>query len=145
MSGGTYVVVTDDRWRFDPEAVFAALAQAYAELLVKRQGNTMNAYDWSRGWEVTVLDDHTTCIIRAPATPMIELVAWVRAFVPAEVALQLFEEELTFDPAPLPAGITAEEVRERFFPDAWRAEQMSRREPPSLEERRQAEKPPHLP
>ncbi|WP_165821058.1 hypothetical protein [Nocardioides gansuensis] len=44
-----------------------------------------------------------------------------------------------FGPASRP-----EQVRAEFFPDAWRVEQMSAKEPPALEERMRADKPPHI-
>lgn len=90
-------------------------------------------------------DDLTAFVISAPPAPMIELVAWVRAFVPADVDLLLFEDQLAFDPVLLPPGITPEQVRSRFFPDAWKVEQLGAPGPPVLAERLGSTKPPKVP
>jgi hypothetical protein len=65
---------------------------------------------------------------------MVELVAWVRAHVPAEVALEVFDSDLTFDPQPLPPCITSEQLIADYWPDVPELDARSRRRPRTAEE-----------
>lgn len=147
MGATTFIRVTDPVWRFDPEDVFAALRNAYAgrSFWQGDDRRQLMAEGYAHGWEVNLNEEGTAFVIKAPPAPLMELVAWVRGYVPEEVTLQIFDDQLTFDVAPLRPGITPEQVRAEFYPDAWRVEQMSAKEPPTIEEQMRADKPPHLP
>lgn len=147
MGGATFVVVKDAAWRFDPGHVFDALKQEYAGRTFWQGSDRrqLRAEGFADGWEVHLNDELTTFIVGAPPAPMMELVAWVRAYVPAEVPLDVFDDQLTFDVRPLPPGVTRRQLRRDYWPDAWKVEQMSAKEPPTREERARASKPPHLP
>lgn len=148
MGGSTFVVVEEtEPWRFDPDEVFAALRATYAGRSLW-QGNDprqVMAEGYVDGWEVNLGKDGRTFVVKAAPTPLVELVSWVRAFVPDDVPLQIFDDQYAFEVAPLRPGITPEQVRAEFYPDAWQVEQMSRAEPSTREQRRGSAKPPHLP
>lgn len=145
VGGNTFVVVNDAEWRFDPEDVFGALRRDHIEQPLERRGRRLARVGYADAWDVVLNDDLTAFVISAPPAPMIELVAWVRAFVPADVDLLFFEDQLSFDPVLLPPGITPEQVRSRFFPDAWRVEQLGAPGPTPLAERLGSTKPPIIP
>lgn len=146
MSASTYVIVDDPHWRFDPDSTFEALSRAYPEKSLRRGsgGRRVRADGWHDSWEICVSADGVAFIIQAPGTPHMQMVSWVRGFVPSHVTLKIFDDELTIDPTTLRPGITSEQVRAEFFPEAWKVEQMSATEPPSREERMREQKPPHL-
>lgn len=147
MSVATYVRVSDGSWRFDPQQVFYALRDQYAgrSLWQGSDPRQLMAEGYADGWEVNLGEDGLTFVVKAPPAPLMELVAWVRAFVPDDVPLQVFDDQYTFEVAPLRPGITPEQVRAEFYPDAWRVEQMSRPEASQGEQRTWSAKPPHLP
>ena len=145
VGGYTFVVVNGAEWRFDREGVFGALRRDHIGQPLERRGRRLARVGYSDAWDVGLSDDLTAFVISAPPAPMIELVAWVRAFVPADVDLLLFEDQLAFDPVLLPPGITPEQVRSRFFPDAWKVEQLGAPGPPVLAERLGSTKPPKVP
>ncbi|HXH79905.1 MAG TPA: hypothetical protein VNJ48_15505 [Nocardioides sp.] len=145
MGVSTFVMVADPVWRFDAEGTFDALRRDYATSDLRVRGpRRLAAVGWSDSWEVSVDEGGTTFIISAPPQPLMSLVSWVRAFVPVEVELEVFDDQ---DPEPvrLRPGITPDQVRSEFFPDAWMVEEMTPKEPPSREERARASKPPYLP
>lgn len=145
VGGYTFVVVNDTGWRFDRENVFAALRRDHTGQPLEDRGRWLARVGYSDGWDVGLNDDLTTFVISAPPKPTMELVAWVRAFVPADVELVLFEDQLSFAPVLLPVGITPEQVRSRFFPDAWRVEQSAAPGPRPPAERLRKMNPPNVP
>jgi hypothetical protein len=147
MSVATYVRVSDGSWRFEPQQVFDALRDHYAgrSLWQGSDPRQVMAEGYADGWEVNLGKDGRTFVVKAPPTPLMELVSWVRAFVPDDVPLQIFDDQYAFEVAALRPGITPEQVRAEFYPDAWQVEQMSRAEPSTREQRRGSTKPPHLP
>jgi hypothetical protein len=148
MGGSTFVVVAEaEPWRFDPDEVFAALRETYAgrALWQGSDRRQLMAEGWADGWEVNVSRDGTAFVIGAPPASLVELVAWVRGHVPADVGLTIFDDQLTFDPTVLRPGITPEQVRAELYPDAWRVERMSPSGPADRDQRRRSAKPPHLP
>lgn len=148
MGGSTFVVVAEpETWRFDPDEVFATLRETYAgrSLWQGSDHRQLMAEGWADGWEVNVNRDGTAFVIGAPPASVVELVAWVRDHVPADVGLTIFDDQLTFDPTALRPGITPEQVRAELYPDAWRVERMSPSGPAGRDQRRRSAKPPHLP
>jgi hypothetical protein len=146
MGQATFVVIHDEEWRFDPALVFDALREAYAgkKFWQGRDTRQLTAEGFADGWEVNLNQELTSFIVEAPPAPMMKLVAWVRAYVPRDVDLLVFDDQLTFEVRPLPVGITAEQLRSDYWPDAWKVEQMSAKEPPTLEERMRSGPPPHV-
>lgn len=119
MGGSTFVVVKNSDWRFEPDRVFGSLRESYSSMKFW-QGNDSHqlmAHGFADGWEVSLNEELTAFIIEAPPTPAIELIAWVRAYTPPDVQLEIFNSQLTYDPAPLPPEVDAREIRRRFFPD----------------------------
>lgn len=148
MGGSTFVVVEESEpWRFDPEEVFAALRETYAgrSLWQGSDRRQLMAEGWADGWEVNVNRYGTAFVIGAPPASLVELVAWVRDHVPADVGLTIFDDQLTFDPTVLHPGITPDQVRAELYPDAWQVERMSPSDPADPQRRRWSTKPPHLP
>lgn len=147
MSVPTHVVVAEgEDWRFDPGPVFDALLPAFPEQPV-RQGHDpreLHVGGALPAWEVRISGDGTDVVVTASSpTRMLEVVAWVRRYVPAEVALAVFDEQLACPLTPLPSDATVATLR-GFWPDEW----LTEREPPplpSLDEMMRSSKPPHLP
>jgi hypothetical protein len=130
-----FVVVDDDQWRFDPEALFAALRDAYAgqEFWPVEAPLYLQTMGFSDGWGVRVDPGGAHLVVQAGPQATVDLVAWVRAFVPDDVALSFFDDQVSFGVADLPPGITPGRIRAEYFPDAWQSEQLS--SPPEEHER----------
>lgn len=143
MGSATFVVVRDTDWRFEPGHVFGALRGSYTGMTLWQGSDPRQlvANGFADGWEVSINEDLTVFVIEAPPAVAIQLVAWVRAYIPTEVELEVFNDQLTYDPAPLQAGITPAEVGERFFPGV----NVGRiAEPPTIQEFMQSGPPPHV-
>ena len=147
MGSSTFVVVKDPEWRVDPAALLGSLRAEYSsrQPVVEVAPQHLRGDGWRDAWEVRVTEDADTIVITAPPMTMLELVVRVRAHVPAEVRLEVFDSEVTFDPQELPSGITVDELAgPGWWEDARWLDAGIPQGPPTPEERMTAGKPPHV-
>jgi hypothetical protein len=65
---------------------------------------------------VNLQSELTALVVEGPSAARVEVIACVRRHVPSDVELQIFDDELTYQPNSLAPDITTDEVRARFFP-----------------------------
>lgn len=117
MGTGIFVSVQDSAWLFDEEELFSALRSAYVDLDLKEAGTRRMIASGSDGWEVELSEGRTDLSVLGSLAWELELVAWTRRWVPADVGLAVFDDQLSFGVQPLAVGTTPEQLRADYNPD----------------------------
>ncbi len=119
MSSATFVKISRGAWRFEPSLVFDYLKAAYPGRATWQGADPhqLMLEGFDDGWEVNLQDELATLVVEGPPAARLQVISCLRRHVPRDVELQIFDDQLTYQPTSLPPNLTTDEISVRFFPD----------------------------